>query len=101
MDWQGNKDYSGYSISTSCKCHVEDPNNQLADNAGQTDQLHKSAAFVRCCTYGTTRVYPCLCLEQCCGSGMFIPDPKSSTKERGEKKIVVIPILVATNFTKL
>ena len=22
---------------------------------------------------------------QCCGSGMFIPDPKTATKERGEK----------------
>jgi hypothetical protein len=43
--------------------------------------------------------------NQCCGSGMFIPDPdfypsrisdpKTATKERGEKKFVV------TNFTKL
>jgi hypothetical protein len=51
--------------------------------------------------------------EQCCGSGMFIPDPdfthpgslipdpKTATKERGEKKLVVIPFYVATNFTKL
>jgi hypothetical protein len=38
---------------------------------------------------------------QCCGSGMFIPDPKISTKERGEKKLVVIPFFVSTNFTKL
>jgi hypothetical protein len=32
-----------------------------------------------------------------------IPDPKTATKERGEKKFVVIPFLcrVATNFTKL
>jgi hypothetical protein len=39
---------------------------------------------------------------------MFIPDPdllpipdpgsKTSTKERDEKKLVVLPILVATNF---
>jgi hypothetical protein len=29
-----------------------------------------------------------------------IPDPKTSTKERGEKKFVV-PFSVATNFTKL
>jgi hypothetical protein len=53
-------------------------------------------------------------LVQCCGSGMFIPDPgswflpipdsgsripdpKTATKERGEKKLVVIAI----NFTKL
>jgi hypothetical protein len=38
--------------------------------------------------------------NQCCGSGMFIPDPdfypsgipdpKTATKERGEKKLVVI-----------
>jgi hypothetical protein len=30
-----------------------------------------------------------------------IPDPKTATKERGEKKIFVIPFNVATNFTKL
>ncbi len=30
----------------------------------------------------------------------FYPDPKTATKERGEKKIVVIPFYVATNFTK-
>jgi hypothetical protein len=32
-------------------------------------------------------------------SGSQIPDPKTATKERGEKKIVVIPFFVATNFT--
>jgi hypothetical protein len=47
--------------------------------------------------------------RQCCGPGMFIPDPyfthpgsripdpKTATKERGEKKL----FFVATNFTKL
>jgi hypothetical protein len=30
-----------------------------------------------------------------------ISDPKTGTKESGEKKIVVIPFFVATNFTKL
>jgi hypothetical protein len=30
-----------------------------------------------------------------------IPDPKTATKEKGEKKFVVIPFFVATNFTKL
>jgi hypothetical protein len=63
MDWHGNKNKvnSGYSIRTSCKCHVEDPNDQLrqTDNAGETDQRHKSAAFVRCSIY-STRVYPVL-----------------------------------------
>jgi hypothetical protein len=29
-----------------------------------------------------------------------IPDPKTATEERGEKKLVVIPFYVATNFTK-
>jgi hypothetical protein len=29
------------------------------------------------------------------------PDPKTATKERSEKKFVVIPFYVATNFTKL
>ena len=55
---------------------------------------------------------------QCCGSGMFIPDPdfypsripdlgsripdpKTATKERGEKKLEVKPFYVATNLTKL
>jgi hypothetical protein len=33
--------------------------------------------------------------------GSRIPDPKTATKERGEKKFVVIPFLVVTNFTKL
>jgi hypothetical protein len=30
-----------------------------------------------------------------------IPDPKTATKERGEKKFVVVTFYVATNFTKL
>jgi hypothetical protein len=30
-----------------------------------------------------------------------IPDPKTATKERDEKKFVVKSLLVATNFTKL
>jgi hypothetical protein len=30
-----------------------------------------------------------------------IPDLKTATKERGEKKFVVITFYVATNFTKL
>jgi hypothetical protein len=33
--------------------------------------------------------------------GSRIPDPKTATKERGGKKIFVIPFYVATNFTKL
>jgi hypothetical protein len=33
--------------------------------------------------------------------GSRIPDPKTATKERGEKKIVVKPFFIATNFTKL
>jgi hypothetical protein len=32
---------------------------------------------------------------------MFIPDPKTATKERGETIFYVIPVYVATNFTKL
>jgi hypothetical protein len=47
--------------------------------------------------------------HQCCGSGMFIPDPDfypsrisdPKTEERGEKKFVVILFYEATNFTKL
>jgi hypothetical protein len=44
---------------------------------------------------------------QCGGFGMFIPDPgsripdpKTGTKERGEKKIFVKNFFVALNFTK-
>jgi hypothetical protein len=33
--------------------------------------------------------------------GSRIPDPKTATKERGEKKLVVIPFYAATNFIKL
>jgi hypothetical protein len=33
--------------------------------------------------------------------GSRIPDPKTATKERGEKKLVVIPFYVAENFKKL
>jgi hypothetical protein len=33
--------------------------------------------------------------------GSRIPDPKTATKERGEKKFGVITFYVATNFTKL
>jgi hypothetical protein len=33
--------------------------------------------------------------------GSQIPDPNTATKERDEKKLVVIPFFVATNFTKL
>jgi hypothetical protein len=33
--------------------------------------------------------------------GFRIPDPKTATKERGEKKFAVIPFYIATNFTKL
>jgi hypothetical protein len=51
------------------------------------------------------------CENQCCGSGMFITDPdfylsripdaKTATEERSEKKLDVIIFYVATNFTKL
>jgi hypothetical protein len=35
------------------------------------------------------------------GSRIRIPDPNTATKERGEKKFVVITLYVAKNFTKL
>ncbi len=43
------------------------------------------------------------CLSRIPDPGFFpslIPDPKTATKERGEKKFVVIPFFVATNSTK-
>jgi hypothetical protein len=33
--------------------------------------------------------------------GSRIPDPKTATKDRGEKFFLVKPFFVATNFTKL
>jgi hypothetical protein len=30
-----------------------------------------------------------------------IPDPKTATKEKGEKKFVIKTLFIATNFTKL
>jgi hypothetical protein len=33
--------------------------------------------------------------------GSRIPDPKTATKERGEKKFFVIPFYLASNVTKL
>ncbi len=56
--------------------------------------------------------------DQCCGSGMFIPDPgswflpvpdpgsripdpKTETKESGQKNFFIILSFVVTNFTKL
>jgi hypothetical protein len=33
--------------------------------------------------------------------GSRIPDPKTATKEKGEKEFVVLPFFVATNITKL
>jgi hypothetical protein len=33
--------------------------------------------------------------------GSRIPDPKTATKERGEKKLFVKPFFVATSLTKL
>jgi hypothetical protein len=55
------------------------------------------------------------CYMQCCGFGMFITDPGSRISDLGSriqkqqqkrrvkknKKIVLIPFYVATNFTKL
>jgi hypothetical protein len=31
----------------------------------------------------------------------WIPDPKTGTKKKGEKKFVVLPFFLATNITKL
>jgi hypothetical protein len=46
--------------------------------------------------------------NQCCGPGIYIPDPgsripdpKTATKERGEKNVVVITFSLASNVTKL
>jgi hypothetical protein len=33
-------------------------------------------------------------------SGSRIPDPKTATKERGEKKFAVISFFIATSFTR-
>jgi hypothetical protein len=46
-----------------------------------------------------------VCVYQCCGSGMFIPDPgsriqKKQHKRGVKKKFFVITFYLATNFTK-
>jgi hypothetical protein len=41
------------------------------------------------------------CLSRIPDLGSRIPHSKTATKERGEKKFVVITFYVATNFTKL
>ncbi len=63
----------------------------------------------------TAAHYPDMYIFQCCGSGMFVPDPQSlffsipdpgsriqkQQKQRGAKKFVVLPFFVAPNITKL
>jgi hypothetical protein len=46
---------------------------------------------------------PSLCIQQCCGSGMFFPDLRSKTasKEKVGKKLDVITFFDATKFTNL
>jgi hypothetical protein len=47
--------------------------------------------------------------NQCCGSGILIftdpgsqiPDPKTATKERGERNWSLYLFFIVTNFTKL
>jgi hypothetical protein len=46
-------------------------------------------------------IYPGSQIQIFTHPGSGIPDPKTATKERGEKKFVVLPFYVATNFTKL
>jgi hypothetical protein len=44
------------------------------------------------------------CLSQISYPDFYpLPDPKTATKERGEKKffVILVPFFVATNFTKL
>jgi hypothetical protein len=53
--------------------------------------------------FSLERVFKLTCKHQCCGSGMFIPEPGSKNSNIREwlNKFVVIPFLIATNFTKL
>jgi hypothetical protein len=51
----------------------------------------------QCCGSGILSRIPIFCTH----SGSRISDPKTKTKERGEKKLVCNPFFVATNFTKL
>ncbi len=56
----------------------------------KTDFLKLKLQAVRC-SLAHVRYYSTVVLlsyEQCCGSGMFIPDPKTATKERGEKNLL-------------
>ncbi len=82
-------------------------------NNSSANCLQRSFYLYRLPTLWVLRKY----ISQCCGSGMFPPgsrililthpgsrvsdlDPKTAKKESGEKKFVIIPFYVATNFTK-
>jgi len=68
-------------------------------SATQVEFATDSVVFVQCCGSGMPDpdFYP----SRIPDLGSQIPDPKTATKERGDKKLVVIPFYVATNFTKL
>ncbi len=56
------------------------------------------------CWYGSGSADPCAsdkCSVADPGCLSRIPDPKTATTDRGEKKFFVKPFFVATNFTKL
>ncbi len=54
----------------------------------------------QCCECGFISD-PDFCPSRIPGPGSRIPDPKTATKEKGEKRLVVLPFFVAANITKL
>jgi hypothetical protein len=98
-------------------CLLPNPHLPSVSSPGDTQEDRKRDNFQRGGGGGRReslvlhKSFNTLCAEQCCGFGMFlpdpefypfrIPDPKTKTKERGKKKLVVKRFFGATNFTKL
>jgi hypothetical protein len=73
----------------------------LADTFKPHIHLHQTPTALQLQVTSGTRVADPGCLSRIPVPDFLpIPDPKTSTKERGEKKFVLIPFYVARNFTK-
>jgi hypothetical protein len=76
----------------------------MLNEGNQIHNFISSSSSGTAINYGSVSVADPGCLSRIPDPDFYpsrIPDPKTATKERGEKKLVVIPFYVATNFTKL
>jgi hypothetical protein len=79
-----------------------DPDSTLEVGHVKTIKISLEASSVHMVTVWRIRdVYPGSRIPFFTHSGSRISDPKTATKERGEKNFVVITFYVAINFTKL